>query len=191
MERVLALLGSPRKSGNSETLAGAVLDGMREEGGEPEVVRLCDLKINPCLSCGGCAKTGACVLEDDMDLLYHKLITYPRIIMAAPIFFYGIPAQAKAFVDRCQALWSRKQILKQQGKWKVDGSRKGFLVSVAATQGERVFEGAILTMQYAFDAMGLAYSGEVLVRGVDHRGEMQKARKEMVEAREAGRRFMA
>ena len=60
---VLVFLGSPRKKGNSEILTEALLEGVSEEGGMPEIIRLCDLKISPCISCGGCDKTGKCVVE--------------------------------------------------------------------------------------------------------------------------------
>ena len=99
---VLVFLGSPRKKGNSEILTEALLEGVRGEGGMPEIIRLCDLKISPCISCGGCDKTGKCVVEDDMTPLYEKIISTDKIILASPIFFYGITAQAKAFIDRTQ-----------------------------------------------------------------------------------------
>src|SRR3989339_1579099 len=103
--KVLALSGSPRKKGNTETLLRAVLKGVTAAGGEVQLIRLYDLRIQPCIACGGCDKTGECVLEDDMQELYPKILAVPRGILASPIYFYGITAQAKGFVDRCQALW--------------------------------------------------------------------------------------
>jgi hypothetical protein len=63
-------------------------------------------------------------------------------------------------------------------------------VAVAATHGEKVFEGAILTAKYGFDAMGLAYGGEFVVKGMDSRGEMAKDEATLMRAQEAGRKFM-
>jgi multimeric flavodoxin WrbA len=188
--KVLALNGSPRKTGNTETLLRAVLKGAEAAGGEIEVVRLYDLRIQPCIGCGGCDKTGECVLEDDMQDLYPKILAAQRVILASPIYFYGITAQAKAFVDRCQALWNRKRLAIAKGEWRNDPTRKGFLVAVAATHGEKVFEGAILTAKYGFDAMGLAYGGEFVVKGMDSRGEMAKDEATLMRAQEAGRKFM-
>ncbi|OGR00491.1 MAG: flavodoxin [Deltaproteobacteria bacterium RIFOXYD12_FULL_55_16] len=188
--KVLALNGSPRKNGNTEALLGAVLKGVEAAGGEVELVRLYDLRLQPCIACGGCDNTGECVLEDEMDGLYSKIIASQRIILASPIYFYGLTAQAKAFVDRCQALWNRKRLQKEKGEWRKDPGRKGFLVAVAATHGERVFEGAILTARYAFDAMGLGYGGEFVVKGMDGCGEMARDVATLVRAEEAGRKFM-
>ena len=187
---VLVFLGSPRKKGNSEILTNAVLDGVRQAGGQPEVIRLCDLKIAPCISCGGCDKTGKCVVDDDMTPLYEKIITVNRIIVSSPIFFYGVTAQTKAFIDRTQALWNRKRLQRQKGDWVENPERKGFFISVAATKGARIFEGAVLTMKYGYDAMDVQYAGDFLVTGPDRRGDMKKNEQKLVEAREAGVNFI-
>lgn len=187
---VLAFLGSPRKKGNSEVLTQELLEGVRQAGGSPEIIRLCDLKISPCISCGGCDKTGRCVVEDDMIPLYEKIISIDKIIVSSPIFFYGVTAQTKAFIDRTQALWNRKRLLQKKGKWVDNPERKGFFISVAATRGARIFEGAILTMKYGYDAMGMQYGGDFLVTGPDKRGDMAKYEKKLAEAREAGKNFI-
>jgi len=187
---VLAFLGSPRKKGNSEVLTQELLEGVRQAGGSPEIIRLCDLKISPCISCGGCDKTGRCVVEDDMIPLYEKIISIDKIIVSSPIFFYGVTAQTKAFIDRTQALWNRKRLLQKKGEWVHNPERKGFFISVAATRGARIFEGAILTMKYGYDAMGMLYGGDFLVTGPDKRGDMAKYEKKLAEAREAGKNFI-
>ncbi|MBW2471213.1 MAG: flavodoxin family protein [Deltaproteobacteria bacterium] len=187
---VLVFLGSPRKKGNSEILTEAVLEGVREAGGSPEIIRLCDLKISPCISCGGCNKTGKCVVEDDMTPLYDKIITIDKIIVASPIYFYGITAQTKAFIDRTQALWNRKRLMEKKGEWLENTDRKGFFISVAATRGARIFEGAVLTMKYGYDAMGTNYAGDFLVTGPDKRGDMAQNEQKLSEAREAGKNFI-
>jgi multimeric flavodoxin WrbA len=187
---VLAFLGSPRKKGNSEILTQALLEGVRQAGGSPEIIRLCDLKISPCISCGGCDKTGKCVVEDDMIPLYKKIIATDKIIVSSPIFFYGVTAQTKAFIDRTQALWNRKRLLQKKGEWVDNPERKGFFISVAATRGARIFEGAILTIKYGYDAMGMQYGGDFLVTGPDKRGDMAKYEQKLIEAKEAGKNFI-
>jgi multimeric flavodoxin WrbA len=187
---VLVFLGSPRKKGNSEILTEALLEGVKLEGGIPEIIRLCDHDINPCISCGGCDDSGKCVVDDGMTPFYKKILEVDRIILASPIFFYGITAQAKSFIDRMQALWNRKRLLMKKGEWVNNPERKGFFVSVAATSGERIFEGAILTMKYGFDAMDVQYVGEFLVSGPDKKGDMFENEAKLEEARQAGRNFM-
>lgn len=185
--KVLAFNGSPRRKGNSEVLLDAVAKGVQAAGGEMEIVRLADYDIAPCISCGACNKTGICVVKDDMTALYEKIDQSCRIILASPIYFYGITAQAKAFVDRSQALWSRKYLLKKKHTCIGDNTRRGFFVSVAATRGQRIFEGAELTAKYFFDAIDVAYGSSFLVRGIDKRGEMAIATEQIKQAEEFGK----
>ena len=168
----LILTGSPRKNGNTEILATAVAAQLQENNVPVHRQRLADLDIHPCLGCGGCEKKGNCVIDDDMQLLYPRIVDADTIIIASPIYFYGLTAQTKAFVDRCQALWSRKYILKQQTS--ANRQRKGYLISVAATRGKQVFTGAELCARYVFDAMDVLYDGGLFYPGVDSRGAIGK-----------------
>ncbi len=97
---VLIFSGSPRKKGNTEILIENVVNGISEAGSTCEVVRLAEQKIHPCIGCGGCEKEGNCVIDDDMQNLYKKIAVADRIIIASPIYFYGVTAQTKAFIDR-------------------------------------------------------------------------------------------
>lgn len=180
--KVLAVTGSPRKGGNTETLVAAILRGVTSAGGEVESIRLVDYTIGPCIGCGGCTKTGRCVINDDMQALYGKIDGAQAIIIASPVYFYALSAQTKIFVDRLQALWSRKKLLLERKSWVQDLSRKGYLVSLAATNGGKLFVGSQLCADYAFDAMGFVCGGDFLVRGVDQWGAMKKMESKMKEA---------
>ena len=181
---VLIFSGSPRKKGNTETLIENIVNGIAGAGSTCEVVRLAEQKIHPCVGCGGCEKEGNCVIDDDMQNLYKKIAAADRIIIASPIYFYGVTAQTKAFIDRCQALWSRKYLLKMRLNGPVP--KIGYFLSVAATKGERIFDGAILTAQYGLDAMDYSYGGEFVVKGVDKRGAIAGIQKELDRAIEFG-----
>ena len=186
--KVLVILGSPRKKGNTDLLIGRIVEGIEEAGGSAELIRLEGMDIHPCIGCGGCEKEGTCVIQDRMHELYPKIDEADRIIIASPIYFYSLTAQTKAFVDRCQAMWSRKYILnKRLNKHK---KKIGYLVSVAATKGERVFESAILTVKYALDAMDYTYGGEFVVKGVDKRGAIREKQEILEKAREFGKKVV-
>ena len=87
--------------------------GMPGRQAEAEEVYLRDLKITPCLEIYACRKDGKCPIRDDMQNLYGKIIETDILVLASPVFFYSVSAQAKAFIDRCQAFWSQKYLLKQ------------------------------------------------------------------------------
>lgn len=165
--KILGIWGSPRKGGNSEILLQAFLDGAAEGGGEVERLALRELKITPCLEIYHCFKDGTCPIKDDMLPLYDKLLQAEVVALASPIFFYGVSAQAKAFIDRTQALWSRRYILKKDFP---GPERQGVLLCTGATHGKLLFVGARLTAKYFFDAINVTYAAEILVRGVDEKG---------------------
>lgn len=170
--KVLGILGSPRRKGNSELLLDECLKGAKSQGAEVEKIVLADLKITPCLELNVCYNEGECPIEDDMKVLYPKLLEADCVVVASPIFFYTVTAFTKAFIDRCQALWATKYILKHiplGGK-----KRKGIFISVGATGGKRLFEGVKLTMKYFFDAIDAKYSGDLLIRSVEKKGEIKK-----------------
>jgi multimeric flavodoxin WrbA len=105
-----------------------------------------------------------------MQSLYKKLLEADHVIFASPMFFYSVTSQSKAVIDRCQALWVRKHVL---GMGKEDKrERRGVFISVGATRGTKLFDGAVLTVKYFFDAIGVKYSGDLLVRGIDNKGQI-------------------
>jgi multimeric flavodoxin WrbA len=170
--KVLGIMGSPRRQSNTEILLDKALEGAKEAGAEVEKVLISKLRISPCLEIYACRKDGNCAIEDDMQLLYKKLLEADHVILASPMFFYGVTSQAKAIIDRCQALWVRKHVL---GMGKEDRrERRGLFISVGATRGTKLFEGAVLTVKYFFDAIGVRYSGDLLVRGIDNKAQIKE-----------------
>lgn len=164
---MLGLAGSPRRGGNSEALLDALLAGARAAGAATEKVALPELCFSPCIACGSCEKTGECILQDDMQGLYGKIMACDALVLASPIYFYSVSAFAKAAIDRAQALWSRRYVLKDP---RMGGQRKGVFVAVGATRGEKLFDGAKLTVKYFFDAAGFYPAAELLARGLDEKG---------------------
>ncbi|GFN22821.1 MAG: flavodoxin family protein [Thermoanaerobacteraceae bacterium] len=181
--KVLGIAASPRRLGNSELLLDLALEGAREGGADTHKIVLAGLGINPCRGCEACRR-GKCVQRDDMDLLYPKLEAADAVILASPIYFYGLTAQAKAMVDRCQVFWNRSR----QELIEVDRSpRRGVLIAVGATRGAKLFEGAVLTAKYFFKALDMSYWRDLLVRGADEWGAVRRRPEVLAEARNLGK----
>jgi len=176
--KVLGIYGSPRKGGNSDQLLDKVLEGAQSAGAEVKRIYARDLKISGCRECGGCEKTGKCVVNDEMQTVYPLLEEADVIFLASPIFFYGLTAQLKAIVDRAQAMWSKKMLKARAGKGGTSLRGRGYLVAVGATRGKNLFEGAQLTARYFFDALEMSYEGGIFFR----RLEKKTAAKENPEA---------
>ena len=179
-------MGSPRIKGNTDLLLDEALRGAQSQGAEVEKIIVDKLNIAPCREYYGCVKDGNCVIRDDMDGIYPKLLDADRVIVASPMFFYGLTSQIKALIDRCQALWARKYVLKQTPP---DSGRKGAFIAVGATRGKQLFDGSVLTVKYFFQSIGIKYVDELLVRGVDKMGEIREHPTALSDAFELGRRL--
>jgi multimeric flavodoxin WrbA len=186
--KVLGIFGSPRREGNSDTLMKAFLQGAAAAGAEVEEVFLRQLKISPCLEIYHCFKDGTCPIKDDMRGLYDKLIAADVVALASPVFFYSLSAQAKAMIDRSQALWARRYVTKQDFP---GGNRQGVLLVTGATKGRLLFVGSRLVARYFFDALNVRYAAEILVRGVDEKGAINERPEVLEQARDLGRRLGA
>ncbi len=169
---VLIFSGSPRKGGNSDLLADSFLDGAELAGAATEKIFLYKSDVGPCIECGSCDKNGECVLEDDMAAIYPKIENADVIVVSSPIFFYNITSRTQALVERSQALWVRKYVLKNI---QPDRKRpKGVFLSVGATKGKLLFDGVIRVMRYFFDALDAEFTAALLIRGVEKRGDIKR-----------------
>lgn len=184
--KVLGLFGSPRRGGNTDLLLEEMLKGAEEGGAQIERIIISELKFSPCIECHGCDETGECVLHDDMEKVYPKLMEADWIILAFPIFFYGAPAGTKALIDRVQSLWVRKYRLKLPPEHR-GRRRKGFFISVGATKGARLFDGAMLTVKYFFDALDVDFAGHLLFKGVEGKGDIRSHPTALRQTFEAGK----
>lgn len=98
--KVIAIVGSSRKGGNTDVLVDKVLEGVEKFDIETEKVYLSDMNFKGCIGCEGCRKTYECVIEDDMQILYKKLDEACGIILGSPTYFYNVSSIMKAFLDR-------------------------------------------------------------------------------------------
>ena len=175
MVKVLGIAGSPRREGNTELLLREFLRGAGTSGLETELIILSEVDISPCTSCDLCQEDGKCVIADDMQLMYQKLLEARYIVFASPIYFSGVSAQLKSFIDRCQALWSRKYILKQKLISPESPERKGYFISTSGSIGNNsVFQGAIATVKAIFHVLEIEYKGELLYEGMEKKGDILK-----------------
>ncbi len=98
--KVLGIVCSGRKGGNTEILVKEALASAREAGAQTEVVSVVGKNIAPCDGCGSCRETGVCYIHDDMQSIYQQLDTADAIIFGSPVYFGSVSAQAKAIMDR-------------------------------------------------------------------------------------------
>ncbi len=189
MGKILAVYGSPRRQGNTSHLLRQAVQGARDGGGTVEEVVLRDLKMSPCLEIYGCKITGRCVLQDDFQALYDQILQARGLMLASPIFFYTVSAHMKIFMDRCQSFWVKKYWLEGASFGVEKPGRKGLFISVGATSGKKLFDGALLTVRYFLDAVNAELWRSLLYRGLDFEGDVLQHEEFLKEAYWAGFEF--
>ena len=186
--KVVAFNGSPRHGGNTEILMNEALKPLREMGHDITVYNLNTMTIKPCQDCGGCVTTGVCILKDEMTRIYAAIRDADRIILASPIFFNDISAQAKAMVDRCQAFWCEKYLLKKTVPAGTHG-RKGLLLLVSSMKKADGSHCAEATAKVFFRTVSVPEHEILAYGGVDARGDILKHPTALKEAYDAGKRL--
>jgi multimeric flavodoxin WrbA len=189
--KVLGIAGSPRRDGNTDYLFHQVIAGASSQGAKTKTVILSELNISPCRHCDGCLKTGKCVIDDDMQWIHTDLREADRIVLASPIFFMGVTAQTKAMIDRCQALWVIKYVLKLPVAINPDEERSGIFVSVGGTRLHNLFQPAMATVKSWFLALDIKYDGELVFSGIDEKGAILRHPTALEEAFVAGQKLVA
>jgi NAD(P)H-dependent FMN reductase len=175
--RMLGIVGSPRRGGNTERLVDEVLRGAQEAGALVEKVLLSELDIAPCRACDSCRRTGGCVQQDDMPAVMEQMMRSGVWVLGTPVYWWGPTAQFKAFLDR----------------WYVGGN------AISRAEGQRVIlviplgdtdAGTARHVVGMFEDV-LAYLkvelfATVLAPGVLHRGEVREHSTVLAAAYRAG-----
>ncbi len=171
---IVGLQGSPRKRGNTDRLLSAFLEKAEKAGAAVDTIQVAKAGIIPCIGCGYCETHGTCVHADDpmSTRIYGLLRSADMVVAATPVYFYGPSAQLKVLIDRCQTLWSRKY--KYALKDPLAATRKGVLLSVAASRGRQLFDAVELITKYFFDAIDARYCSALTYRGIEARGDIQR-----------------
>jgi multimeric flavodoxin WrbA len=187
--KVLAFQGSPRIEGNTDILLKETLKPIHESGHDIRLFKLNSMNIKPCQDCGGCDKTGRCIINDDMDEVYDAIREADRIILASPIFFFGVSAQAKIMIDRCQSFWCEKYLLNKpisEGRY----GRKGLLLLVGGMKKEVGIQCAEATAKAFFRTINVPEHDTLSFLGVDAKAAILEHPTALKDAYIAGKRLI-
>lgn len=162
-KKILIISTSPRKGGNSDTLAGEFARGAREAGNQVEKIELYDKTIGFCRGCLACQKTMRCVIRDDADTIAQKMLTADVIVFATPIYYYEMSGQMKTMLDRANPLYPADYAF-----------RDIYLLAAAADADQSAMDGAVKGLEgwiACFEKARLA--GTVFGGGADAIGTIQ------------------
>ena len=123
---IVILSGSPRKNGNTDKMVAAFVDGAESSGKSVVLFRVADMKISGCLGCNHCfMETGTCVQKDDMIQILDSIKQADALVLASPVYFWGVTAQLKLAIDRTYALLRAEASIKRAALLLTCGSRIG------------------------------------------------------------------
>ena len=160
---MLIISTSPRRGGNSDSLADAFAQGAREAGHTVEQISLSDKTIGFCKGCLVCQKTQRCVIRDDADSIAQNMLTADVLVFSTPIYYYGMCGQMKTMLDRSNPLYSADYRF-----------RDVYLLAAAAEEDEHTVDGAVNGLQGWIDCFEKArLAGTVFAGGVTAVGEIQ------------------
>lgn len=184
--RLIAFACSPRAGGNTDALLDAALTGAAEAGASVRRFNLRNMTIAPCRHCGGCADgSGRCVIDDNMQRLYEPLRAADRVVIASPVFFMCLTAQAKTMIDRCQPLWVRRNLGRSVAEAR--HPRAALYLGAGGSDLPHLFDATRLVLASWYWTLQIFERREVTVPCVDARGAVHEHPSALEDAREAGR----
>ena len=184
MKKVIGFVGSPRLNGNTHILVSKVLEGAQNSGAAVELVLLGSLNIKDCDGCLACWKGLPCPKNDDMNLLFPKIIDSDVLVFGTPVYWYGPTAVIKAFLDRFVYFNCPENRPKIRGK----------SAAIAVPFEEENVETASLVVKLfekSFDYLEIKLAGKIIVPGAGEKGAVLKKPEKLDEAYQLGRDLAA
>jgi multimeric flavodoxin WrbA len=172
---VLALIGSPRRRGNTDLLVDEILNGCRAKGHTAEKFFLYDYTLSLCVDCRNCKKGDyTCCINDDMHRFYRLMEKADVIVFGTPLYWYGCTAKMKMFIDRMRPFVESK---------KLNGKRA--VLVVPSAEGPAACGPLVEMFRSSFKYLGMKLAGEVLAEAYE-KGDIQNNKKELNRAYRLG-----
>lgn len=160
--KIVIITGSPRRKGNSNFLAEQFAKGAMEAGHEVFTFDSAKHKIYPCIASNRCGMDGECSQKDDFSaLLRPRIEDADMIVLASPVYYFGLSAQLKTVIDRFYALNSRMR------------NKKSALLLAMADMDDATARFATEHYRGLAQYLGWINTGEVTAKGVWMAGDVK------------------
>ena len=159
--KILVITGSPRKNGNSNTLADNFIKGAQEAG--HTVVRFDSAfkNVHPCIACNKCGMNGQCVFKDDFEFVKANIIDSDAVVFITPMYYFGVSAQIKAVIDRFCAI-----------NGQISKPKKAALLMTYADTSEKEAQPIINHYEVLLNYLGWTDIGKIIAPGVWVEGDV-------------------
>ena len=186
--KVLGIVGSKRKKGNTSVLVQRALEAAQKEGMETEIVFLGDYDIKGCTGCEGCQKTYKCIINDDMQKIYPLLLESEAVILGSPTYFYNVTSDIKAFIDRCYCLEAFAE--DDRSVWiglnEALGGKYAAVIAVCEQHSEADMGYTAEVMEKSLQALGYRVVESVKVLRLFGKGEAVEDQESLEKSKKAG-----
>jgi multimeric flavodoxin WrbA len=182
MKKILAVIGSPRKGGNTDILVQKMVEGAGSKGSQIETLYLGGLNIRECDGCHVCWKGKPCSKHDDMLDIYRKIIESDAIIFGTPVYWYGPTALMKAFIDRFVYFNC------PQTRAKIRGKSAALAIPFEEDNPETA-RPVVEFFEKCLSYLEINLVGSIIAGGVSDKGDILKKPDRLTEAYELGRRL--
>ena len=177
MSKIFIVDSSLRTNSNSSLLASSFAKGAKESGNEVILVKIKDMDLHFCRGCLTCAKTKKCIIADRMSFLLEEVSSSDILVLAAPVYYYGLPGQLKTFLDRLNPLYFKENKL-----------RDIYFLSVAGEEEDDAFDGSIdMINRWASCFDGAKLVSSIKAKGIDKPNEIIDKGDYLKEAFELGK----
>ena len=153
--KILVITGSPRKNGNSNTLAEHFIKGAQEAGHEVIRFDAAFKEVHPCIGCNRCGMNGQCIFKDDFEFVRKHITDADLVAFATPMYYFGISAQIKTVIDRFYAINGRIHVPK-----------KAVLMMTYADNSRKKESAIINHYEVLLDYLGWSDAGQIIAPGV-------------------------
>lgn len=189
--KILGIVGSSRKRGNTATLVDEALCAARGEGLETETVFLGDHEIRGCTGCEGCRNTYKCVIQDGMQELYPKILEADGLIAGSPTYFYNMTANMKAFIERlyCFEVFDGSDRSVWMSVNEAIGGKLAVTIAVCEQHDEKDMGVTSEAMDLSLASLGYRIVDSVKVLELYEAGVAARCEKAMEQSRNAGRKL--
>ena len=182
--KVLAISGSPRKMGNSETIIKKIVENLEERQYDSEFVRLNDLQLRGCQACRYCRSEGdRCILDDDISALLEKMKSADRIILGAPNYMGCVSGQLKILLDRMYSLKDSKR------NSRLEKGKKAVLVFSQGHTDKDAYSACYDNVKKRIESLNIEIAGLITAYSVEAPGEVKYIKDIMEKTSEAAGRL--
>lgn len=189
--KILGVIGSRRKNGNTAALVEEALNAAVGQGIETEMIYLSDYDFKSCNGCEGCRNSFNCIVNDDMQKIYPLIEEADGIILGSPTYFYNITSEMKAFIDRlyCYETFDEEDRSVWLNKNEISGIKYAAVIAVCEQNNEADMGFTADAMKMPLEALGYRVVSTVKALHLFKKEEASESESEKSKAAKAGEKL--